>query len=82
MLVAHGRRELIAAVGSAAIVWPFTARAQVPDELELSNSASQRSILISSGTDAHALTDIEYEIEPAVEVVASVRHPHQQFGLE
>ena len=27
MLVALGRRELIAAVGSAAIVWPFTARA-------------------------------------------------------
>ena len=30
MLVALGRRELIAAVGSAAIVWPFTARAQHP----------------------------------------------------
>jgi hypothetical protein len=28
------------------------------------------------------LTDIEYEIEPAVEIVASVRYPHQQFGLE
>jgi len=37
---------------------------------------------VSSGTDAHVLTDIEYEIEPAVEVVASVRYPHQQFGLE
>jgi hypothetical protein len=29
-----------------------------------------------------ALTHIEYEIEPAVEVVASVRYPHQQFGLK
>jgi len=37
---------------------------------------------VSSGTDAHVLMDIEYEIEPAVEVVASVRYPHQQFGLE
>ncbi len=28
-------------------------------------------------TDAHVLTDIEYEIEPAVEGVASVRYLHQ-----
>ena len=31
---------------------------------------------------AHVLTDIEYEIEPAGEAVASIRYPHQQFALE
>jgi hypothetical protein len=27
-------------------------------------------------------SDIEYEIEPAVEAVAGIRYPHQQFALE
>jgi hypothetical protein len=31
---------------------------------------------------AHVLTDIEHEIEPAGEAVASIRYPHQQFALE
>jgi hypothetical protein len=29
-----------------------------------------------------SISDIEYEIEPAVESVATVRYPHQQFALE
>jgi hypothetical protein len=37
---------------------------------------------VTFGTAVHVLTHVEYEIEPAVEVVASVRYPHQQFGLE
>jgi hypothetical protein len=28
------------------------------------------------------LTDIEYEVEAAGEVLASIRYPHQQFALE
>jgi hypothetical protein len=28
------------------------------------------------------LADVEYEIEPADEVFASIRYPHQQFTLE
>jgi hypothetical protein len=35
-----------------------------------------------SSVSSHVLMDIEYEIEPAVEVVSSVRYPHQQFGLK
>jgi hypothetical protein len=29
-----------------------------------------------------ALTNIEYEIEPAGQTVASIRDPHEQFALE
>jgi NAD(P)-dependent dehydrogenase (short-subunit alcohol dehydrogenase family) len=32
--------------------------------------------------NGHVLRDIQYEIEPAGEAVASVRYPHQQFALE
>jgi hypothetical protein len=36
----------------------------------------------SLGQTAVPLADIDYEIEPAGEVVASIRYPHQQFALE
>jgi hypothetical protein len=32
--------------------------------------------------NGHVLRDIQYEIEPAGEAVASVRYLHQQFALE
>jgi hypothetical protein len=37
---------------------------------------------VDGNNDAHVLTDIEYEIVSAGEVVAGVRYPHQQFALE
>jgi len=40
----------------------------------------KRTVRLLLLSDAHLLTDIEYEIEPAG--IASVRYPHQQFALE
>ena len=57
-------------------------RATVAKGSQLKQWPFQRTILSYFRIDVHVLTDIEYEIEPAVEVIASVRYPHQQFGLE
>ena len=42
-----------------------------------SHHASRRLAIITL-----SISDIEYEIEPGLEVVGSVRYPHQQFALK
>jgi hypothetical protein len=41
-----------------------------------------RSWLIAEIAGRNSISDLEYEIEPASEAVASIRYPHQQFALE
>ena len=52
---------------------PFR-RSQIPAEI--------RAKLVGPELGDAKLADVEYEIEPADEVFASIRYPHQQFTLE